>query len=743
MLQEEATVITERCFNGEPASCSFACPFHLDLRSFLEKAANGKWSAAYKALRSTLIFPVVVNKLCPRPCEGACQRCSIGDEAIAIGKLEEACLNYVKTRKADSYALPPKSEKIAVVGAGMAGLSCALHLAQKKFIVTVFDKAEGWGGHLRSHSDFAAFDEDIALQFSATKAEFRFNTEINSLEELSEFDAVYIATGRGGESFGLIDSWNEELMTSSEARVFLGGELCGASLMESIAQGAEVAKVIEIYLQTGKASLSFSEYPKNYCGHSIDHSDKESIPRVIPASGDAYSEEEARAEAARCLKCDCDRCLTACEMLKMYRKKPVKLAVEVYADSKAKPPIAPCSLTRQTFSCNDCGYCKSICPEGVDIGALLSLGRSVRVAANTHPKALHHFWLGEMDFATGEASYTSPGSCKYLFFPGCQLSASSPELVEKAYAYLSEKYDAGIYLGCCGAPAHWAGESEKMSAHVAKIREVWENAGRPIFVFACASCSKLFAAFMPDIPRVSVYQLLADDESIAPAAAFGEASVFDPCAARDFDEMQQSVRRLAERSGAALEELREKNRCCGYGGHMKTANPKLFNEIAENRSALGDKPYIVYCANCREVFLSKEKSCTHILDMVFGDGSPKAVPSLQEKRDNVIMLKKKYMKSLEGKDFVPQSNEWDKLTLIVPDEVTAAMNEKLIKLSDIKEAIWRAETENDKFVDENGVCLCSMVTPVITYWAEYIPNADGTYSVTSAYSHRIHFKEEV
>ena len=743
MNQEEATVLTERCFNGEPASCSFACPFHMDLRNFLDKAANGKWSAAYKALRSAVFFPVVVSRLCPRPCEGACQRCAVGDEPVAIGKIEEACLTYVKSRKADSYALPPKSEKIAVVGAGMAGLSCALHLAQKKFGVTIYDKAEGWGGQLRSHPDFELFDADIALQFSATKAEFRFNTEIKSLDELSEYDAVYVATGRGGESFGLTDSWDPTLMTTSDPKVFLGGELCSLSLMEAIAQGAEAAKVIEVYLQIGKASLPASTYAKGYCGHTIDHSDKESAARIEPADGVAYTEEEAKAEAARCLKCDCDRCMTACEMLKMYRKKPVKLAVEVYADSKAKPPIAPCSMTRQTFSCNDCGYCKSICPEGVDIGALLSLGRTVRVAANTQPKALHHFWLGEMDFATGEASYASPAQCKYMFFPGCQLSASSPELVEKAYAYLSEKYDAGIYLGCCGAPAHWAGEAERMSENVAQIRKVWEDAGKPAFVFACASCAKLFAAFMPDIPRLTVYQLLAEDENLVPAAKFPAASIFDPCAARDFDEMQQSVRRLAEKSGAALEELKEKNRCCGYGGQMKTANPKLYNEIAENRSALSEKPYIVYCANCREVFLSKDKECAHILDMVFGEGSVKAVPSLQEKRDNVIMLKKKFMKAIEGKDFVPTAKEWDGMTLIVPDEVTAAMNEKLITLSDIKEAIWRAEKDNDKFVDENGVCLCSMVTPVITYWAEYTPNADGTYNVLSAYSHRIHFKEEV
>ena len=743
MNPEEATRFTERCFNGEPASCSFACPFHLDMRTFLDKAANGKWSAAYKTFRSAVFFPEVVSRLCPHPCEKACQRPSTGDEPIAVGLIERACLKYVKTRKADSYAIPPKTQRVAIIGAGMAGLSCALHMALKKYDVTVFEKGDGWGGVLREHEDFALFDEDIGLQFSAVKATFNFSREISSLDELADYDAVYVATGSGGADFGLLSSWDPTLMTTSAPKIFLGGELSGVGLMEGIAQGAEVARVMEIYMQTGRATLSHGTYDKNYCGHHIDHSGETSVSRIEPSDGGEYTEDEARAEAARCFKCDCDHCLTSCEMLRMYRKKPAKLAVEVYADSKAKPPIAPCSLTRETFSCNECGYCKSICPEGVDIGALLSLGRTVRVAANTQPKALHHFWLNEMDFATGEASYASPGSCDYMFFPGCQFSASSPELVERSYEYLESRFSCGIFLGCCGAPAHWAGDAPKMNENVERIRRVWEEHGKPAFVFACATCEKLFAAFMPEISRVSLYSLLAGDESITPAAKFPEASIFDPCAARDFAEMQQGVRRLAERSGATLEELREKNRCCGYGGQMKTANPKLYKEITDNRAALGEKPYIVYCANCREVFLSKGKSCAHILDLVFGGGEVSAVPSLQEKRDNVIMLKKRFTKEKEGREFVPTAHEWDGLSLIVPNEVMTAMNEKLITLGDVKETIWRAEQSGDKFVDENGVCLCSMVTPVIVYWAEYMPNPDGSFSVINAYSHRIHFKEGV
>ena len=56
MKMEQFTSYTSKCFNGEPASCSFACPFHLDIRSFLEKAEKGRWNAAHKELANAVVF---------------------------------------------------------------------------------------------------------------------------------------------------------------------------------------------------------------------------------------------------------------------------------------------------------------------------------------------------------------------------------------------------------------------------------------------------------------------------------------------------------------------------------------------------------------------------------------------------------------------------------------------------------------------------------------------------------------
>lgn len=747
MKLEDATSYTARCFHGDPASCSYACPFRMDIRAFLEKAAAGRWLQAYKTLRNATVFPVVVSILCRQPCRAHCQRTLLGDEAIAVRDLEAASIRYAKNRKPESYVIPPKDKRIAVVGAGVAGLSCALHLAQKRFDVEVFEKEDRWGGALRNHPRFPEFDADISLQFSAVQAEFRFGSGVRSLDELAAFDAVYVATGAGGNSFGLLDSWEGDLFTTSAPGVFLGGALCGASPVEGIAQGVRASLAIEVFCQTGKASPAYGRSDENFCDRYLRHEGAVSSARVEASGPDGYSEEEAKAEAARCLQCDCDRCMANCEMLRSFRKNPHKIAVEVYNDMGVNPPFSVRTVTREAYSCNICGTCRSVCPVNVDIGALLQFSRVARTSAGIHPAALHDFWLREMDFASSEGSFASAGEgkarCDYAFYPGCQLGASEPEHVLRSCEFLRRRLDAGIILGCCGAPAYWAGDEARLRANTDRIRRDWNDLGKPALVFACATCEKVFGLFLPEIQRVSLYEVLAESDDIRPAGPFAAAAIFDPCAARDDARMQLGVRNLAGKAGVALEELGEPNRCCGYGGHMRTANPRLFREITGNRARASEKPYIVYCANCREVFASEGKECVHILDMAFGLEPKTSVPSLEQKRANSLGVKREIMKKTTGVDFEPETHEWDDLDLVISEEMLEAMDRKLISAADLREAIWLAERSGRKFYDESdGMCVCSMVKPVITYWVQYRETAPKTYEIYRAYYHRMRFRGE-
>jgi Fe-S oxidoreductase len=581
---EDTTALTARCFYGEPASCSHGCPFFFDLRTFLARAAAGKWNLAYKLLRAAVLFPEVVSTLCPEGCRAECQRTHIGDEALCVRDIEAACLRLAKNKKPDAYRLPAKEKRVAVVGAGVAGLSCALSLGQKCYGVTVFEREEAWGGRLAGHAGFAAFDADFALQFSAVSTvEFAFGREIRSLDDLDGFDAVYVATGAGGADFGRLGLWDAELLTAfgsgstdsavdadcadgagsavdadgasgesiDKGGVFLGGELCGLDPMEAIACGARASKYIETWLMTGNAAQTGEEDGRALERHYLDHSGTPPAPTVRAADmATGYSKEEAEAEAARCMGCDCRRCLDACAMLATFKKSPKKIAIEAYTDTHTNPPFSSCQLTRETYSCSVCGHCKSVCPVDIDLGELFLLARKGRVAVGSEPKVFHDFWLREFDFSTGEAAWakTDPGRTSLLFFPGCRLGAYSPELVLETYRLLGGdagggtadadacagmgsggeadagagmgsggEADAGVGMGggvgivldCCGAPLYWAGQEEPLMGHLARLRGLWEDAGKPVVALACAYCEKVFAELLPDIPRISVYEQLA------------------------------------------------------------------------------------------------------------------------------------------------------------------------------------------------------------------------------------------
>ena len=740
MELQESMAYVEACFRDEPASCECACPFGLEIRSFLKKCAKGRWPAAYRDLSAAIPFPAVAAALCPRPCEGRCQRTVPGDAPLNMGGLEQACLRFAASEKAQDFPLPPKTQRVAVSGAGPAGLACALALARKKYQVTVFDAAPGWGGHLRSHPQFAVFDADFQKQFAAQSAEFRFGVTADEAM-LAEFDAVYVATGDPAADFGLGGSWDPALFTTERPGWFLGGGVVNMPLMESMAAAKKLSQLMEAYLQTGRAALVVESSAAGCPGHFVEHPGEASKPRVEPADGEHYTKDEAKAEAGRCMQCVCDGCMTGCELMSHYRKAPSKLATDVSADSHTAPPFSNCAATRQTYSCNLCGQCADRCPEGVDLGALFKFSRVDRWQRGKWVPGMHDFWLRTLDFNGDEGFYASTEPCRQVFFPGCQLTAAAPEQVLAAWRWMKERSDAGILLGCCGAPADWAGDLDRQRANTEKLRKAWEAMGRPEIVTACATCADQLRRELPEAALRSVYEVLAEADAPAAALPFAETAVFDPCAARRDDAMHRAVRILAEKAGCAVSELPDGGNCCGYGGHMRLANPELYREVTDHRAAESDKPYLVYCANCLEVFRSKGKPAVHVLSAVFG-GDNGETPTLEQKRRNTLYVKGTLMKELENKVLEPHAKDWDGIKLEFSDDARANMEDKLITDSEAAEVIWLAERAKDYFEDESGLRTACMMKPVLTYWVDYRETVPGEYRVESAYCHRMRIGEE-
>ena len=728
----------EACIHDEAAPCSCSCPYGLNVRSLMKKLAKGRLSSAYKEFRTAAVFPVIAAALCDHPCEKVCQRIKLGDETVDIGGLEKAILTLTKPQAPDVFPIPAKDTGIAVIGAGCTGLSLALSMAQKKYPVTVFEQDDNWGGCLRSHPDFASFDEDIRFQTSQEKIEFRYGEKIESLDALSGYAAIYIATGKGGNDFGLLESWNSSWFTTSEKGVFMGGGLCGQSVTEGIAAGSAVSRYMECVIQTGRVIPD----PEKKCTIDVDlvPAGAEKAERIVPADPEnGYTKDEVKQEASRCFLCDCDKCMKGCELLSKYNKPPLQVGNEVIADMGAHF-LASRTMSRPTYSCNQCGWCESVCPENIGMGNVFHTSRTERVVKGIQPEAFHDHWLSELEFVSGEAFYASaPGSSgkyDYIFFPGCQAGASLPDQVIAAGEWLRENYNAGILLGCCGASAWWAGEKDYWEKNSELLRSVWEKTGRPVFVLACATCSDMLERFLPEIQTVSLYELMAG-KAAGGTPLLEKAALFDPCAAERTERnegMKKAVRELAAASGCELEDTSETGRCCGWGGHMRTADQALYDKIVENRKELSSLPFIVYCANCRDVFLEKGKPCRHILEFFFG--AEDSTYHLRQKKENRLAVKEHFQLAFEGKKDERMTNEWDDLDIRISDEMRSEMELQLISDDDIRECIWHSTHDDSRFISDDGTCLASMSKRIVTYWVEYREDG-GAYEIVSAYCHRM------
>jgi NADPH-dependent glutamate synthase beta subunit-like oxidoreductase/coenzyme F420-reducing hydrogenase delta subunit len=131
--------------NMEWAPCRSACPVHADVRGYIELIARGRYHDALELIRETLPFPSVCGRICHHPCEAECRRCEV-DEPASIRDLKRFVAEY-NYPDAPKFTRPKQDKaKVAVIGAGPAGLAAALDLAKLGYVPVVFDKAPVAGG---------------------------------------------------------------------------------------------------------------------------------------------------------------------------------------------------------------------------------------------------------------------------------------------------------------------------------------------------------------------------------------------------------------------------------------------------------------------------------------------------------------------------------------------------------------------------------------------------------------------
>ena len=237
---EQAMDEASRCLNCKKPVCVMGCPVQINIPAFLAKAAQGDFEGAYDVISLQSSLPAVCGRVCPQEsqCEGKCVR-GIKGEPVGIGRVERFVADYHNAKKDKEIVKPtPNGHRVAVVGSGPSGLTCAGDLAKKGYSVTIFEAFHVAGGVLvYGIPEFRLPKAIVANEIEGLKAlgvEIATNVVIGktvSVEELMDegYEAVFIGSGAGlprfmnipGENLKGVYSANEYLTRVNLMKAYL------------------------------------------------------------------------------------------------------------------------------------------------------------------------------------------------------------------------------------------------------------------------------------------------------------------------------------------------------------------------------------------------------------------------------------------------------------------------------------------------------------------------------------------
>jgi len=321
----------------------------------------------------------------------------------------------------------------------------------------------------------------------------------------------------------------------------------------------------------------------------------------------------------------CNKCVRECKMLDSFCTDTKSLFKNVN-DKEVIDPLVP-------YSCNQCGVCKEVCPKNLKLEELFKDIREELVKSNNgrspikgHRAIENHQALSFSRVFTTAMPDKNKETVR-VFMPGCSLASYSSELVSKTLRYLQEKLPGtGVVLKCCGKPTRAIGQESTFKERYKQLEHEFKRLGATEVITACQSCYTTIAKESLNIKIRSLWTVIPEIGIPEQKSNIGENSdlvfgIHDSCATSCNGDIQKGARSIIKDLGYKIQDndASEKIiRCCGQGGMVGAANPKLTNEIMKDRANEVESDYIVtYCGACRESMVRGAKKSIHVLDLIF------------------------------------------------------------------------------------------------------------------------------
>ncbi len=779
--------IEAHCTQEAMPRCQAYCPLHLDVRSFMNHIQDGKWQEARKVLDRHLPVPNILARICDHPCEGHCLRRDFGG-TLAIQSLEQLCIEHTE-KQGKIFPRPPKAQKVAILGNGIAAFTVAYELAKKSFPITMY-YAETQGEDVTSFlcKHFPQLQEEhvkVELELLAKQHGTFVPANLSKeffvqLKEAQEYAAFFIDAHSAPTLF---DSTHQDANTAFapsqiEENVCIGGMLEISPTGEPFAspavqagQGRQAALTLERIIT--KVSLHAGR--EETLGVTKLHTPLQGLTskEAIFPKEKMYSMEEAQKEADRCIQCQCMQCVNECVYLQKYGSFPRSYTRQIYnntaivlGDHKANSLINGCMM---------CGQCTEICPERFSMIDVCLDAREDMVEKNYMPPSAFEFAVDDMLSASQSPCslfMKSPHHAEnpsHVFFPGCQLSALRAEQVFAVYEILCASpatiTSVGLMLSCCGIPAYWSGQKQRNQEHMQFLEEQWQALGKPTLIMACASCMRHFATHAPHIPCVSLWEVLLPLTSKAlETTPEITLTMHDPCGARNNSAWQNAVRVLAASQHIHIADHSLQGSttpCCGYGGNVWCSQPDLAEEATKHMVKTIKTPLeedtscqgvLVSCIMCQARLQKIGQESMHVFDIIpelsHLHTAQAPVLGLSARRAQRAYLVEKFLQTYGTNSLLPISQHHESQAsndaihghnfLHIAADVLQEMERKHILHQDVALAVRMVEEHKSRFVEkESGHFIGSWRPKNVTFWVRYSQDSAGEFHLHDAWCHRM------
>ena len=449
----------------------------------------------------------------------------------------------------------------------------------------------------------------------------------------------------------------DTLQSTKNEKIFVAGDASGESVIaiQALATGRRAAQSVIRFLRgedlrSGRELKDTWTYetklqmPVDWDAITGQREDMQELnPKKRICSFDevalGYTKEEAEREAARCRQCECKLCMKECIMLNDYTECPKSLFKKYLEEGYE-------NLDHMiAYSCNECSQCTLKCPKEFNMKGIFTALKEdyaeknnglvpleiLKESDRTQEKECGDEYCTRVDGSLQKKEVPKKQKTKYVFVPGCTVSAYSPKGVENIVKHLKEclgHENVGALLQCCGKVTRFIGETEKFEERNKKAIDILDDMGAEVIITVCPSCYKVFKETAKNQKVIAYWDLMKNLIGIPETArgiGIGSDVVFnihDSCVTRDETSHHESVRWVLDELGynwTEIERNGKNTRCCGVGGMVCSSNPELYERVYTRRANDFEQHNIVtYCGSCRGTMQAAGKDAVHILDLLFG-----------------------------------------------------------------------------------------------------------------------------